>query len=232
MTSRHFLFFAALAATPAHVRAQAAFLGPGAGYISIGRSQIQTSELDQRLQADGYPTFGQSAANVGIGAYRTLDNHVMLGAEFTGLFIGDETQNGREVGLGGGYATLSIAKQFEMSPRVRVYPRFGLGVGGMGLWIQKADTVGFDAVLASPTPSGRDVVLNRGGGVFDFGLGVELARSRRNVAPLIGLRAGYLLSTFGSDPTWSSYGQTVSGGPNASISGLYARVTLGLAWRR
>src|SRR3954466_13646014 len=110
--------------------AQQALLGPGAAYISIGRSSVATQELDQRLTANGYPTFGQSAKNVGIGAYRTLSNGGMLGGEFNGLILDEKTHNGRQVGVGGGYATLSIARQKRISARTRVYPRLGFGVGG------------------------------------------------------------------------------------------------------
>ena len=65
--------------------------------------------------------------------------------------------------------------------------------------------------------------------VVDLGAGAEfLPRGRRG--PLIGVRAGYLAAAFGSE--WDAYGHTVVGGPEASIAGPYARVTVGWAWRR
>src|SRR3954465_11849225 len=131
--------------------AQQALLGPGAAYIAIGSSSISTEDLAQRLSANGYPTFGQSAKNVGIGAYRTLSNGLMLGGEFNGIILDEKTHNGREMGVGGGYATLSIARRKRIGTRTRVYPRLGFGVGGLGIWIQQADTVLFNDVLANPS---------------------------------------------------------------------------------
>src|SRR3954467_3049210 len=153
---------------------QQALLGPGAAFISIGRAHVATSELDDRLQANGYPTFGQSAGSVGIGAYRVLSNRVMLGGEFTGFVFDEKPHSGREVGLGGGYATLGVGYMKQISRRVRFYPRVGLGAGGITLWVESADTVSFDSVLADPQPvAGRQRLLSRDGGVIDLGAGLE-----------------------------------------------------------
>lgn len=214
--------------------AQAALLGPGAGYVGGGISRIATGELDDRLAARGYPTFGSTAGAVTLGAYRVLRSGVMLGGEFNGLVIGEEEHHGRDVGLGGGYATLGIGYAVELSPRARVYPRLGLGPGGLALWIEsQADTTGFDEVLANPGPlPGRQPVLSRDGLVLDLGAGAEFLPGGRGRGPLIGLRLGYLLTAFGSDSDWQLYEYTASNGPTASIAGPYVRVVVGGAWRR
>ena len=214
----------------ASAEAQADLLGPGAGFIAAGASGIATGELDDWLAARGYPTFGGTAVSVGFGGYRILPGGVMLGGEFNGLVIGEETHEGREVGLGGGYLTLGVGYAVDLSPRARVYPRLGLGVGGMGLWIDRQDTVAFEEVLAGETSvPDRENVLSRDGVVVDLGAGAEfLPRGRRG--PLIGVRAGYLAASFGSE--WDAYEHTVVGGPEASITGPYVRMTVGWAWRR
>lgn len=213
---------------------QAALLGPGAAYIGGGISRIDTGELDDRLAARGYPTFGTTAGAVTLGAYRVLRSGVMLGGEFHGLVIGDDVHQGRDVGVGGGYATLGIGYAVQLSPRARVYPRLGLGPGGLALWIEnEADTVGFDEVLANPRPlPGRQPVLSRDGLVLDLGAGAELLPGSRGRGPLIGLRLGYLLTAFGSESDWQLYEYTASDGPKASIAGPYVRVVVGGAWRR
>lgn len=214
----------------ASAEAQADLLGPGAGFIAVGSSGIATGELDDWLAARGYPTFGGTAVSVGFGGYRTLSNGVMLGGEFNGLIIGEEEHEGREVGLGGGSLTLGVGYVVNLSPRARVYPRLGLGVGGMGLWIERQDTVGFEEVLAGETSvPDRENVLSRDGMVVDLGAGAEFLPAGRR-GPLIGLRAGYLAANFGAE--WDAYEHTVVGGPEASIAGPYARVTVGWAWRR
>lgn len=213
---------------------QQRLLGPGAAFISAGVSGIATGELDDRLAARGYPTFGRTATSLGFGAHRVLRSGVMLGGEFNGLVIGEETHLGRDVGLGGGYATLGVGYAVQLSRRARVYPRLGLGPGGMALWIETgADTVGFDEVLADPRPlPGRQPVLSRDGVVLDLGAGAEFLPGGRGRGPLIGLRLGYLLAAFGSGSDWQLYEYTAGDGPAASIAGPYLRVVVGGAWSR
>ena len=219
------------------VKAQAGLLGPGAAFIGGGISGIATDELDGRLAARGYPTFGGTATVLGIGAYRMLASGLMLGFEGNGLIIGEEDHANGEVGLGAGYATLGVGYALQLSPRARVYPRLGFGVGGMGLWIESAeDSVAFDEVLANPTlaPDLREQVLSRDGVVFDAGGGIEFTPTRRGSGLLIGLRFGYLFAPFDSD--WDHIrgisSRDVTGGPDATISGPYVRVVVGGAWRR
>ena len=212
--------------------AQAALLGPGAAYIGGGVSQLQTTNLDDRLSANGYPTFGRDAVALGLGAYRILSSKVMLGFEGTGLIIGEEPHQGGEVGLGGGYATLGLGYMTQLSPRVRAYPRIGIGAGGFGLWIENADdSIPFDDVLANPRPVENDeTILSRDGFVTDIGAGIEFLPRRRR-GPMIGLRFGYLVAPFSS--AWDLFEEGMTtGGPDASISGPYIRVVIGGAWRR
>jgi hypothetical protein len=46
------------------VQAQAALLGPGAAYLSSGSSSVETSDLDSRLRAGGYPTAANTLEGV------------------------------------------------------------------------------------------------------------------------------------------------------------------------
>ncbi len=214
----------------ASARAQADLLGPGAGFIAVGSSRIATAELDEWLAGRGYRAFGRTAVTVGLGGYRILSSGLMLGGEFNGLIMGEEPHDGGEVGLGGGSATLGVGYMVNLSPRVRVYPRLGVGVGGMGLWVEHADTVDFEEVLSGETPvPAPETSLSRDGAVLDLGAGAEFLPRGRG-GPVIGLRAGYLAASF-TGP-WDSYERTAIGGPDASISGPYARVTVGWAWRR
>ncbi|MBA3405031.1 MAG: hypothetical protein H0U13_10165 [Gemmatimonadaceae bacterium] len=213
---------------------QAALLGPGGAFIGAGVSRIGTRPLNDRLAANGYPTFGQAAVAVSIGGYRILSRALMLSAEWHGLIIGEEAHEGGEVGVGAGYGTLGVGYMVELSPYARVYPRLGLGVGGLGLWIQNhVDSVGFDEVLANPKPEPtlREPVLGRDGPVIDLGAGVEFFPARRDRGVLIGLRAGYLVAPFSSGWDLVYHGKA-SGGPDANISGAYVRIMVGAAWSR
>jgi hypothetical protein len=118
-------------------------------------------------------------------------------------------------------------------PHARVYPRIGLGGGGMGLWIENDSVVGFDEVLANPQESGaarREPVLSRVSAVLDIGIGAELLPRGRGRGPLIGVRLGYLAAPVNTD--WQLYDHSVVGGPAASIGGPYIRGVIGAGWRR
>ena len=228
-TTLHALI-ALCAASAQPASAQVDLLGPGAGFVSVGAARIESAELDDWLDARDYPTFGQNAISVGLGGYRILSSGVMLGAEAQGFIIGDAPYADGDMGLGGGYATLAVGYAFEPTPRIRLYPRVGAGPGGMALWFASEDSVDFEDVLAGPTPAPeREPNLSRDGLVLDLGAGAEFLPAGRH-GLLIGLRAGWLTGPFTS--TWENYENTVRGGPDASISGPYARVTVGWAWRR
>ena len=209
--------------------------GAVVGYVAAGVSGIGTGELDDRLAARGYPSFGRTASGVAIGAYLLLEGGVMLGGEWHGLIMDEQTHEGRDVGLGGGYGTLGVGYAVEISPRARIYPRLGLGAGGMGLWIQRAGAeVGFDEVLSNPDPyarpdstgeAGSELSMNRGGVVLDLGGGAELLPAGWGRGLLIGVRVGYLIAPF--DGRWQLDERPVSGGPAATIGGPYLRVMIG-----
>ena len=227
------LAFAFALALPGQASAQAALLGPGAAFIAGGVAGTATGPLNDRLAQNGYPTFDRTSPSFGIGGYRILSSGVMLSAELTGLFRGEKKYQNRDVGSFGGYATLGLGYAIVLSPRVRLYPRVGLGAGGLTLWIENADdSVDFDDVLENPSPSAdlREPLLSRDGGVVDIGAGVEFLGSKRGSGPLVGVRFGYLAAPF--NDSWTSYERKALDGPDASISGLYVRVVLGGAWRR
>lgn len=210
--------------------AQMDLLGPGAGFLSVGTSRISTAELDDWLGQRDYPTFGRTARSIGLGGYRIVSSSVLLGFEAQGFIIGEGTHADREVGLGAGYATLGIGYVVNVSPRARVYPRFGFGAGGIALWTEQENRLDFEDVLEERTAlPDRDTNLSRDGMVLDFGAGAEFV-PRRSRGLLIGLRAGYLTGPFTS--TWETYGHAVSGGPEASINGPYLRALIGWSWTR
>jgi len=207
-------------------------LGAGAAYLGVGASAIGTAELDDRLAARGYPAFGSSAVALNLGAHIILPGGLTAGAEWHGLIIGDAAHQGRAVGIGGGYGTLGLGYVVELSPRVRVYPRLGLGGGGMGLWMQSDSVVGFDDVLANPQPveRPRQPVLSMVSPVVDLGVGAEVLPGGWARGLMVGLRLGYLAAP--SDTNWELFDHTVSDGPPANIAGPYIRALIGIGWKR
>ncbi len=204
------------------------------GFFAAGVSGISTGELNNRLAASGHPTFATTGRAFNIGAYRLLRSGLMLGGEWHYITLGDQEHEGRAVGLGAGYATLGIGYAVRLSPRVRFYPRLGLGVGGMGLWTEdendgETHAVDFDGWLANPNGDPDQSTLSQGSMAVDLGAGAELLLGRRGAnGPLLGLRVGYLATPF--DRGWTLDGRSVSGAPAATVAGPYARVVIG--WRR
>jgi hypothetical protein len=200
------------------------------GFFAAGMSRVSTAELNDRLAATGYPTFGSSPRGIALGAYMRLKSGLMLGGELHNLVVGEKDHAGGDVGLAGGYATLGVGYALELSPRTRVYPRLGLGVGGMGLWREddSAVPVDFDSAFASPSTGRENTTLSQGSMVVDLGAGAELLLSRRGGGPLLGVRLGYVATPF--DQGWTRDGIALSGAPRATVAGPYVRLVAG--WRR
>ena len=227
------LAFAITLAVAAPAAAQAELLGPGAAYVSAGVSLMSTGALDDRLDERGYPTFGRSATAFGIGGYRVLSSGAMLGLEATPFFMGEESRDGGDVSLGGGFATLGVGYAVRFGQRMRVYPRVGIGAGGLTMEFESAaDTVDFDDVLDAPSPAPieTDAALSRDGMVFDLGGGAEFLTGG-NGGLLIGVRAGYLFAPWDDEWDLVYQGRAIDG-PDASIAGPYVRLALGWAWGR
>lgn len=217
---------------PQMARGQGIF-GPGAAYLGAGVSRIGTDDLDERLSTRGYPTFGQNAVGVNVGAYHILPGGLTFGGEWHGLIIGQKDHEGREVGVGGGYGTFGMGYMVDLSRRVRIYPRIGVGGGGIGLWIQRDSVVDFDEVLIDPKPipdRDREPVLSRVSVVMDLGVGAELLPGGIGRGLMIGLRLGYLAAPSSSD--WQLYENEVTSGPRMTIGGPYVRAVIGIGRRR
>jgi hypothetical protein len=208
----------------------------GAAYVAAGVARTATGSLDDHLAAQQYPRFGPGAATVSIGAYATVASRLMLGAEWNGVIKGNQEYQGRTIWLGGGYGTLGAGYAIRTSPRTRVFPRIGVGVGGLGLTFDSTeDSVSFDDVLTTPDAQADQTrpyqpTLTRDHSVVDLGLGAEWLPARSGRGTFVGMRLGYVLAPSTND--WRFNHRPVRGGPDATIAGPYFRVMLGAAaWR-
>ena len=232
MHARAALAILALAVTDA-VGAQESDTRTGySGFVAVGASGFRTAALDGQLAANGYPTFGTGGPAVSVGAYRLFRGAVLLGGEWHYVSLGNERHQDRAIGLAGGYATLGVAYAVHPSRLLRLYPRLGLGVGGMGLWREHDEArpgVGFVEWLANPNSDPGYATLSQASMVMDLGAAAELSfRSVSLSGPVIGLRFGYVTTPF--DQGWTVDGRSVTGAPRATVAGPYARLMLG--WRR
>lgn len=226
------LFAGAAAGETASAQAQPR--SPRAFYLAVGASNLANGELDDRLISQGYPSFGETAISGTLGARSTLANGVTISGEWTGLLIGEHAHGDDDVGLGGGYATLGAGYGVALSERAILEPRLGVGVGGFGLWIDREEAagedpgIGFDEVLADPARvPARETVLGRDGLVVDLGATLEFVPGDpAGRGPVLGLRTGYLAGSLLSE--WSTAGRPISDAPEASLSGPYLRILVGL----
>src|SRR4051812_2070354 len=97
-------------------------------FFAGGVSGISTSDVEQRLTASGYPEFDHGPRGFALGAYTLVNRRIMLGGELHALTLGRTESAATDVGLDAGYATLGVGYAFDVSPRVRLYPRLGLGL--------------------------------------------------------------------------------------------------------
>jgi len=133
--------------------------------------------------------------------------------------------------IAGGYATIGVGRMRHLSSRARWYPRVGVGAGGVTVELDDRQTaISFDEVLRDPTVVDRHQQgMTRAGLVFDLGGGLEWLMRDTSAGPVLGVRAGYLITSFGRD--WDS-GRTITGGPRASLTGPYIRLSIGASWPR
>jgi hypothetical protein len=193
------------------------------GYFAIGVNATDLGPLNDRLSANGYPTFSTELLSVGGGTYRVVANRILLGAELSGLLTPNQGFRGRDVFVGGGYGLFSLGYLIEPASRLRVFPVAGLGAGGLVLDIGDSGAANFDDVLADPN---RSATLTKGSLLVSLGAGLEYRFGTPGGDGLrLGLRGGYLISTLDSD--WQLGQNRLSGGPDATMQGPFLRLTIG-----
>lgn len=192
-------------------------------YFAVGVSATDLGPLNDRLSANGYPTFSTELLSIGGGRYRVVADRLILGAELTGLLTPNQGFQGRDVFVGGGYGLFSLGYLIRPTPQIRAYPLTGLGAGGLLLNIGDDGASNFDNVLADPN---RSATLSKGSVLVSLGAGLEYQFGHPSGGGVrLGLQGGYLLSVLGSD--WQLDQDRLSGGPGATVEGPFLRLTIG-----
>jgi hypothetical protein len=198
--------------------------GGGAGYFAAGVQFTDLSDLNNRMADAGYPTFSSEMVSIGGGGY-SVTNRILIGGEGHGLISGDQGYQGRNVSVGGGYGLFTLGYLFRPNRNLRVYPRLGLGGGGLQLEISdQGDATDFDDILDDPN---RSASIGRASLLVSLGAGLEYQFSgpEERGGFRLGLRAGYMLSPLESE--WQLDDTTLSGGPDATLQGPFIRLTIG-----
>jgi hypothetical protein len=193
------------------------------GYFAVGVNAIDLAPLNDRLSANGYPTFSTELLSISGGQYRVVADRLVLGAELTGLLTPNQGFQGRDVFVGGGYGLFSLGYLIQPASRFRAYPLAGIGAGGLLLSIGDDGAEEFDDVLEDPN---RSATLSKGSILVSLGAGLEYQFGQPGGDGVrLGLRGGYLLSVLDSD--WQLDQDRLSGGPDATMQGPFLRLTVG-----
>lgn len=135
------------------------------------------------------PPIPQNYLTHGGGTYRIYKGRLLVEGSGGGGGMAYH-ENGYRVALGGGHGFFAMGWVLNLLPFLRVYPLVGLGGGGMGSALYKADPR-----APNRPPANRDEVHATGGGgpLLNLGVGVELKIGYR-YGIILGVRAGYLIA--------------------------------------
>jgi len=200
----------------------------GAGFFAIGTSVAGgIDNLNDRLEAMGYPTFGSAALSLGGGGYGIVGRRVLLGGEGHGLIRPAQSFQGRNVSVGGGYGLATLGYLAVARSHLRVYPQVGVGAGGFTVDIgSTGEATEFDEVLDDPN---RRAELSRGSLLVSLALNAtyELFSAPDEAGGLrIGVQAGYLFAPFSSE--WQLDNNPLDDGPDTTgFDGPFVRLLIG-----
>lgn len=195
----------------------------GAWFLGIGGSGVEIGDVNRRLDALGYPTFGRTMLTLGGGGYGVTAGGILLGGEGYGLLSGEEAHQGRSVSLRGGYGLFNLGYRVRLAPRLGAYPLLGIGAGAIGLRVGSRPTDdAFEGVLGAPDRQAR---LTRRSLLLSLGAGAEYRPTTLGRGFLIGVRAGYLFAP--SSGSWRLDDHPIAAGPDASLAGPYIRLMIG-----
>ena len=213
----------------------------GKWYFQFGAGKLDTKDLNASLERAGYTVVTRSPFNnladsyisFGLGTHGVI-NGVLIGWELNGLTSRETTDkdNSRRVTLGGGYGFVNVGYLAYSMEGLDIYPMVGIGGGGLALKIVSRRTLSFQQVMDTPDQS---VELNTGGFLLNPSLGIDYMLSlssddKRESGVVLGLRIGYVLAPLTG--AWKMDELDVSGGPQASPAGPYARLIVGLGSRK
>jgi hypothetical protein len=198
--------------------------GGGGGFFALGVNATTLGPLNDRLRRAGYPTFPSELVAIGGGGYGVVANRLLIGGEGYGLVAPSRGYQGRDVSVGGGYGLFTLGYRLRPADEVRAYPLVGVGGGGLSLDIGGTGADRFGDVLDDPN---RAATLEKGGVLVSLGGGLEYRFSGADDPGgfQVGLRAGYLFSPYDTD--WTLSEDRLSGGPDATLGGLFVRLLVG-----
>ncbi len=191
----------------------------------------EIDNLNDRLEAAGYPTFENEHGTLG-GLLRFRFGRLMVGVEGHGFQAETEKYGNYNVALSGGYGMLEVGYDVLRIGNFRVFPILGIGGGSTRLHIYERGDIAFDALLGDP---GRETRIEYGSVIVNASVALEyFYRITEKSGLVAGLQAGYNRSVY--DRGWMFITERgddageATGGPDVDFNGFAANLNVGWLW--
>lgn len=200
----------------------------GMGYSMLGSGFLSISDLNARLESNGYSAISGGFFSVGGGGHGIFNNKWIIGGEGHTLMGGSDTDGNYSTSLIVNQGFFDVGYILYSTGDLRAYPIIGLGAGTMRFSLSEDLTsLTFDQLLNNP---GRNSEISKSGLLLNFALGADYlfsfmkSESERG-GLLLGLRAGYCISPFKGH--WNMGDIEISGAPDLGFAGPYIRFMIG-----
>jgi hypothetical protein len=207
--------------------------GKGRLYGGVGWGQVGTQQLtglgdvEAAFENAGLPFASGPLLFTGGGGYFRI-NRFIVGGQGGGLGSSAQSDAGWRTWAGGGYGLLDLGYVVADVGPVMVYPRVGLGGGGVSWKVAPKTAPSFQEVLDAPA---RATDIGSGGPMVQLALAADWfidfdpdPLERGGI--LVGVRGGYTMGFPVGD--WSADGAHVKGGPDVGVpQGAFINVAIG-----
>lgn len=197
-------------------------------YFSAGGNMLNIGDLNDAIEAVGYPTISENFYSFGLGGHSVMKKNFILGMEAQMLMSEEVSGNNLENSMDAAYGMLNFGINLWSRNMFRVYPLIGLGYGSLKFKIQEEGTSPtFSEILLDPR---RNVTLRTSGFLLNIALGADYIikfgkHKKKDRGLLVGFRFGYTTTPFKGD--WQVNETEITGGPEIGITGPYIRLIIG-----
>jgi hypothetical protein len=187
----------------------------GFGWFETGIQQTNLENLNNELKANYSAELNETFISLGGGGYSVIKN-LMLGGEGKGFRTNSSSGNNTAITMTGGYGLFDLGYMVYYRQKLSIFPKLGLGAGGITLETAKKNT-DFSGALSLGQTSTETYETY----LIDVGLGVMYQVSHW----MVGIHAGYLYAL--TDDKWSAADIELSNGPAINLTGVYMKLTIG-----
>ncbi len=187
----------------------------GFGWFEFGTQSMDIDELNDVIDSGYGLKLDDMFYTIGGGGYSIIDNF-MIGGEGKGILANSDSDQTKKVTYSGGYGMLNMGYMLYRNKNIGIYPKLGIGGGGMTLEIAENGAYFNNAIF-----SGMSGCVNYSTFLGDIALGAIYTHN----GLIYGIQGGYMLS-FSKD-NWQIAEQSLPNGPKIGMGGPYIKLILG-----